>query len=331
MPGWEYLLKFFGSAITVFYQLIPSLGVSIILLTIAVNMLMFPLTLKQTRSMRKMQELQPDIKQLQRDLKHDKQALQQATMELYRERGVNPLAGCLPMLVQMPVWFALFQVLRSFARIPPTAYVINGWRLFTDITTWQAAADQTTGVVASWRDFLWMDLGISPSQAFADSFVRAIPYLVTILLVMGTAYYQTAQTQAKQKSQAADGEKPPGQALMKIMPFFFGFISFSLPAGLVVYFAASQIFRIGQQGFIIWLDERHKAEEGSVEKVGRKEKGGGPAVERPAKAAETARQPRPRPPQGRARPNVAEGGNSRSVSDYSEGGQKARGKKRKRR
>ncbi len=325
----SWLHKGFGAAITFFYQGIPSLGVAIILLTIAVNMVMFPLTLKQTRSMRKMQELQPDIKQLQRDLKHDKQALQQATMELYRERGVNPLAGCLPLVLQLPVWWAVFQVLRSFAGANPTAYVIKGWRLFTHITDWKVAVDQGLAAVGAWKDFLWMDLGVTPSAAFRESFVTAIPYLVTILVVMGTAYYQQAQTQAKQKNQMAEGEKTPGQALMKVMPFFFGFISFTLPAGLVVYFAASQIFRIGQQGLIIWLDGRHEAQvetETASEKKVRRQRG---VPERPGRAAEPERPPRPASPE--RRPRLAEGDRGPGAEARFEGGQKARGKKRKRR
>ncbi|NIP92181.1 MAG: membrane protein insertase YidC, partial [Akkermansiaceae bacterium] len=73
-----------------FYGLIPNFGIAIILLTITIGLLLFRLTLKQTRSMRALQEIQPEIKRLQRELKHDKQAQQQAMMDLYKEKGVNP-------------------------------------------------------------------------------------------------------------------------------------------------------------------------------------------------------------------------------------------------
>jgi YidC/Oxa1 family membrane protein insertase len=322
----SWLQEGFGAAITVFYQGIPSLGVAIILLTIAVNILMFPLTLKQTRSMRKMQELQPEIKRLQRELKHDKQALQQATMELYRERKVNPLAGCLPLLLQLPVWWALFGVLRSFAGEQASAHVLEGWRLFTDIS--QTAGTQLVGFVPPWRDFLWMDLGKNPGGAFADGWLTALPYLLTILIVMGTSYYQMVQTQAKQKKDTPEGEKQPGQAVMKMMPFFFGFISFTLPAGLAVYFAASQIFRIGQQAVIIWLDERREGgkEEGAGLEEGKKRERGGKGLE---ETAEPERRRRSRSPERRPRMPEAE---RRPAAPRSMGeGQKARGKKRKRR
>ena len=115
---WDAIREFLGAVVSFFYGLVPNLGVAIILLTVAVGLLMFPLTLKQTRSMRAMQLLQPELKRLQKEYVGDKPGLQQATLALYKERGVNPAAGCLPMLLQMPIWFALYQVLQSFSATP---------------------------------------------------------------------------------------------------------------------------------------------------------------------------------------------------------------------
>ena len=115
---WDAIREFLGAVVSFFYGLIPNLGVAIILLTVAVGLVLFPLTLKQTRSMRAMQLLQPELKRLQKEHVGDKPGLQQATLALYKERGVNPAAGCLPLLLQMPVWFALFQVLQSFSASP---------------------------------------------------------------------------------------------------------------------------------------------------------------------------------------------------------------------
>lgn len=230
---WDGLQDILGGTLSFFYGLIPNFGVAIILLTIAIGIFLFPLTLKQTRSMKAMQEIQPEVKRLQKELKHDRQAQQQAMMALYREKGVNPAAGCLPMLLQMPIWFALFSVLRN-----PGKWVTG--------TLAEAVAAGNTG-------FLGMDLSISPSDAWAVGLVDAIPYLLTIALVVATAYWQQKQLSARNTAQ---GQQQPGQAIMKIFPLFFGFISFNLPAGLVVYFAASQAFRIGQQSLILGLDER---------------------------------------------------------------------------
>ena len=247
---WNGLQELLGGILSFFYNLIPNFGIAVILLTIVIGIILFPLTLKQTRSMKAMQEIQPEIKRLQRELKQDRQAQQAAMMALYKERGVNPAAGCLPLILQMPVWFALFSVLRSFASSDLTTalkYVTSGSALETAVTR------AVTG--AGTLDFLWMDMRISPSGSISDQgFLRAIPYLVTIILVMVTAYWQQKQTMAKQQN----AQPVPGQAVMKIFPIFFGFISFNLPAGLVVYFAASQVFRIGQQAMILGLDDRRK-------------------------------------------------------------------------
>ena len=165
--------------------------------------------------------------------------------------GVNPAAGCLPLLLQMPVWFALFSVLRSFGANSsnPLKYVTSGSALEEAIS---AGHDLV---------FLWMNLAVSPSEsmrdtdAFHGSITTAIPYMITIALVILTAYWQQKQTMAKQPP---GQPPPPGQAVMKIFPLFFGFISFNLPAGLVVYFAASQLFRIGQQSLILGMDTKRR-------------------------------------------------------------------------
>jgi len=269
---WNGIQEVLGGILTFFYGVIPNFGIAIILLTVTIGLLLFRLTLKQTRSMKAMQEIQPEIKRLQKELKHDKQAQQAAMMELYKEKGVNPAAGCLPLLMQMPIWFALFSVLRSFASSNPLKWVSSGSELEAAIQD-----GETLG-------FLGMDLTRTPSavgfgetiqvdgadQVIAGDLVAAIPYFITIILVMATAYYQQKQTMAKSKNQNQPPQ--PGQAVMKIFPFFFGFISFNMPAGLVVYFAASQIFRIGQQALIINLDDKHSAQKVAEAKEAKKQK-----------------------------------------------------------
>jgi YidC/Oxa1 family membrane protein insertase len=311
---WKAIEDFLGGVVSVFYGVIPNLGVAIILLTIAVGVLLFPLTLKQTRSMRAMQELQPELKRLQKEHAGDKPAMQQATMALYKERGVNPAAGCLPLLLQMPIWFALYRVLRSFASTTVEAasqFVLSGSRLAADIT--QRGVE--SGV--AWKNFLWMDLGTTPRTAFDRGWVAFIPYVVTVLVVMGTAWYQQAQTTPKAK-EGQPATQQPGQAILKIFPVFFGFISFTLPAGLVVYFAASNVFRIGQQSLILWLDRRHRAKKALTAEV---------AVAEPEPEVKPA--PRPARPSGTQKPQPKVGGTGGSTRSPQASQQ--RGKKRKRR
>ncbi len=107
------ILDALGSVLAFFYSVIPSYGVAIILLTVVVRLLLIPLTIKQTRSMHAMQAIQPKVKELQRKYKGNRQKLNEELMKLYKEHQVNPLGGCLPLLLQLPVFFALFTVLRA--------------------------------------------------------------------------------------------------------------------------------------------------------------------------------------------------------------------------
>jgi len=102
----SYVIEFF-------YKWIPSYGIGIILLTIVVRIILLPLTISQTRSMARMQILQPELKEIQKQYKDDQQRSQQEVMAFYKKNNVNPLAGCLPLVLQMPIFFALFQLLRD--------------------------------------------------------------------------------------------------------------------------------------------------------------------------------------------------------------------------
>ena len=98
------IYNFFGAILAFFYGLIPNLGVAIILLTVAVMLALFPLTAKQAKSMLDMQRAQPEIKKIQAKYKNDRQKLNEEMMKFYQENKINPLAGCLPLLVQMPIF-----------------------------------------------------------------------------------------------------------------------------------------------------------------------------------------------------------------------------------
>src|SRR3954454_3835153 len=115
------IAKPLASLLAFFYGLIPSYGVAIVLLTVAIMLLLTPLTVKSTRSMLAMQRLQPEIKRLQAQHKNDRQALNEAMMAFYKEHNVNPLGGCLPLLLQMPVFFGLYEAIRGLTHTPPKA------------------------------------------------------------------------------------------------------------------------------------------------------------------------------------------------------------------
>ncbi len=252
MPGWDLLTGGLGAVLNFFYSILPAgvgsprYGLAIIMLTLAVSLLMFPLTVKQTRSMKAMQEIQPEVKKLQKEYKEDRQELNAKLMELYKERGVNPAAGCLPMLVQMPIWFALFTVLRvsrDDIAAGNTGPIPAGSKLA------EALKEGMT-------NFLGMDLQITPNTASGDGFVQLIPYLILILVVVGAGYFQSVQTMRRRKDDVAT-QTPQQQSMqnaMRFLPVLFGVFSWNFPTGLVLYFATSNVFRVGQQAYTLGLD-----------------------------------------------------------------------------
>jgi YidC/Oxa1 family membrane protein insertase len=221
----------FGSALAFFYAVVPNEGVAIILLTVAVMLVLFPLTAKSARSMLAMQRLQPEIKKLQAKHKGDRQKLNEEMMKLYQEHKVNPLGGCLPLVVQMPVFIALFHVLRS-----PLSSVPAGSSLYRALV-----AAKPGGLT-----FLGMDLSVKATDSHAD-IATALPYYVLVGLVVFIGYLQSRQTARN---------TPPGantQMMMigKVLPIAFGVFSLYFPAGLVLYFLTSNLWRLGQQELIM--------------------------------------------------------------------------------
>ena len=203
MNPWQLLLELLGGVLAFFYQVIPIYGISIILLTITVGIILFPLTLKQTRSMRAMQEIQPEVKRLQKEHKGDREELNKQLMDLYKERGVNPAAGCLPLILRMPVWFALFSVLRNpSGSLPPdsdlAADVIPAEEALTQMleTDTLDLADPVFEAV----NFLGLNLLVNPGEAFGNvPFIGFLPYAILILLIVGAGYYQQLQTTRRSK------------------------------------------------------------------------------------------------------------------------------------
>jgi YidC/Oxa1 family membrane protein insertase len=125
--AWGTILRFLGTILNGIYSVIPSYALAIILLTLLVRVVLIPLTVKQIRSMSAMQKIQPELKKLQQKYKGDRQKLNEEMMKLYREHGVNPLGGCFPLLMQAPVFIALYSVLR--AAVPAPAIPVAGTNL----------------------------------------------------------------------------------------------------------------------------------------------------------------------------------------------------------
>lgn len=238
---WGTLQALLGGILSFFYDITPNYGLAIILLTIVVNLLVFPLTLKQVRSTRAMQELQPEMERIRREYKGDQEAINEKVMELYRQRGASPFGCVMPLLVQMPIWFALFRVLRE-----PAASLPAGSALL------EAAGEGSLS-------FLTMDLNLAPSEIVASAGLfstTTIPYLLLVSVVVGTGFLQQKLLSPPGKQQATNPQAESIQRVTKILPLVFGAISYVWPSGLNLYFATSNLFRTAQQLLIFKIDGR---------------------------------------------------------------------------
>jgi YidC/Oxa1 family membrane protein insertase len=243
------IYKAIGYLLAVAYSVVPAhnLGLAIILLTCVVMLALFPLTAKQARSMISMQKVQPEIKRLQQKYKNDKQKQNEEILKFYQENKINPLAGCLPLVMQFPIFISLFHVLRSVQTNVPKVGSFS--RLYTDICGPKIAKCQAhpTGL-----KFLGMDLSKSLWNVRASSILTVLPYVISILLIIASGWYQARQTMARQQSNVnASPVNSQMQFMTKVFPIVFGVLSLRFASGLVVYWVTSNIWRIGQQHLVL--------------------------------------------------------------------------------
>ena len=208
---WRYLCYPLVWVLNLFHALVPNYGVAIILLTILVRILFWPLTHKSTVGMKKMQELQPKMKALQAQFKDNPQRLQQETFALYKAEKVNPMSSCLPMLIQIPVFIALFNVLRS-------------------------------AVELRYAPFLWISDLSEPEALFASWFPFGGLNILPIAMAVTTAL-QSAFT-------PSTGDKSQQRMMMIFMPAMMLFMFYSFPSALSLYWFLSNVFSIVQMALI---------------------------------------------------------------------------------
>ena len=199
-------------------------GLAIIAFTVIVRAVTYPLTLRQLRATRAMQVMQPQMQALQKKYKDPKRR-QEEIMKLYREAGFNPL-GCLwPMLVQIPIWIALYQVIRRTLGDTPEQLLALSARLYD----W----DYITQAIPLDRDFLFLDLG-------ARSFEQNLPLA---LVVAVTAFVQQKLSTARTAS-ADERQQSTTRMMLWLFPIMFGWFTFQVPAGLGLYWVATSVFTI---------------------------------------------------------------------------------------
>lgn len=200
-----------------FYTYTHNYGVAIILLTVIMKALFFPLTVKSMRSMKAMQAIQPQVNQLRSKYKNDTAKLQQETMALYRQHGVNPLGGCLPMIVQIPVFYALYVALSVAVEIQNAPFICFG------------------------RASSWLPL-LGGKELWICNLADYDPTYILPLLMGASMFVQ-------QKMTPVMGD--PRQAkIMLLMPVVFTFMFLNLPSGLVLYWTLSNVLQIAQQHYM---------------------------------------------------------------------------------
>jgi YidC/Oxa1 family membrane protein insertase len=282
LAPWQALLDGLGWVVAQIYDFIPNYGVTIVLLTIVIRLVLLPLGIKQVRSMQHMQIVQPRIKQVQQKFKGNKQRQQEEIMKLYKEYGVNPFSGCWPVLLQFPILIAMYSVLRwpqhpvhvptdsalyaaVSQQIPET---IDGQPDSPPIETQREIDALDLPGPTSGTSFLGMNLLCSAVQAgdtaelatqsptgqkleypvnCGSEVVDRIPYYVFAVLMFGTTFFQQRQMQQATPPGASNQQ----QALLKVMPIVFGVFGIFFPAGLVLYWTTSNGWQIGQQYFML--------------------------------------------------------------------------------
>ncbi len=244
--------ELFSTGLAGFYALVPSYGLAIILLTVAVRLLLLPLSIKQTRSMREMQRIQPEVKKIQTKYKGDRQKMNEELMGLYKEHGVNPFGGCLPVLMQFPVLIALYYVVRF-----PLKYM-------GDAVAGSALADALRINPLDLNQFLGIRLDCSSQLvikgvgsdtvevACGTGLISSLPYLVLVLAMGYTTYYQ--QKQMQKVTPTAGGDSPQAQQMQimgKVMPLVLMVFSFTFPSGVVLYWLTTNLWTIAQQRMVL--------------------------------------------------------------------------------
>ncbi|MBX3049844.1 MAG: YidC/Oxa1 family membrane protein insertase [Caldilineaceae bacterium] len=203
-----------------------SWGFAIILFTLAIKLVTFPLTITQIKGMQAQKDLQPKIQELQKKYGKDREKISQEQMKLYQEAGVNPLSGCLPMIVQMPVLFGLYSALIALGSALEDArffWIPNlGFPHYTDGMSW------------------------IPELFNNGDYMRLASYLILPALLMVSQFFMQKMTTASTPSTGEGGAAGMMGQMSSIMTLMFGFFTLQVPAGLTLYWVTSNLLQMGQ-------------------------------------------------------------------------------------
>jgi YidC/Oxa1 family membrane protein insertase len=270
-----------GRVLAFFYSVVASYGVAIALLTVTVRIFLIPLTTKQVKSQQAMQRIQPELKRLQAKYKNDRQKLNEEMMKFYKENKVNPLAGCLPILLQAPLFIVLYQLILNLSRDGGPKHVPNDSKLYTSLL-------ESGGEMVSWG------IDLSKAASSVSGFGSALPYYLLIAITVSTGYFQQRQMTARLPKSSINQQM---QMIGKIFPVIIGFVSLTVPAGVVIYFIVSNFWQIGQQAVTfrafppLHLSEGDSGKGDKTDKPAAKAGGGGKGGASGANGARNSRKP----------------------------------------
>ncbi len=220
----------------------PAWGLSIVLLTVCVRLLLFPLFVKQIKSQRRMQELAPMVKELQKRHKGDRETLNAEMMKLYKDNNANPISGCMPLLLQLPVFFALFSVIREFKPGAEAKYGLTASQLV------EGGKAKVFGapISAAFNSSSEL-LGQLDGNATVVKVVAA-----TMIVLMGASTFWTQKQMMARGGAVTDPQQQQIQKFMLyVLPFSFAIFGFTFPIGVLLYWLTTNIWSMGQQRWVI--------------------------------------------------------------------------------
>ncbi len=226
--------------VATFYAWTHNYAIAIALVSVAIMLLITPLTLKSTKGMLEMQRLQPEMRRLQQQYKGDRQKLNEEMMKLYQEHKVNPLASCLPLLAQLPVFFIMFRVLHGLTQFGDDntfdpQYIDKASELF-------ASLDGKSKMVS-----FGLDLAVTPVEALQDNFAHGLWYALLVIAMAALFLVQQRMIASRTVNPTMSATQAK---IMQYLPVAFAFFQVFLPTGLVVYYAVQAVIRILQQWYI---------------------------------------------------------------------------------
>jgi YidC/Oxa1 family membrane protein insertase len=204
---------------------------AILILTILIRLLVFPLTWQQQKSTASTAELQPKLEEIRKKHKGDQEVIQQKTMELYREAGVNPLGGCLPTLIQFPILIGLYQAITRSLAASPIQLLDLSQHIYQTLPAFLSWLPNAQSLIPLNSRFLWLDL------AAPDPY-----YILPALVVISTFLQNKLMTPPS----ADPNQASMSRSMQLTMPLFIGYISLNFPAGLSIYWVASNLAGFAQ-------------------------------------------------------------------------------------